>query len=29
MNCEGWTGVILALKAWVEHGINLRQGLYK
>ena len=28
-NCEGWTGMLLALKAWLEHGINLRQGLYK
>src|SRR5688572_23705877 len=22
-NCEGWTGMLAALKAWVEHGINL------
>lgn len=28
-NCEGWTGMLLALKAWLEHGINLREGLYK
>ena len=28
-NSEGWTGMLLALKAWVEHGINLREGLYK
>lgn len=28
-NCEGWTGMLLALKMWVEHGINLREGLYK
>ena len=28
-NCQGWTGMLLALKVWVEHGINLRQGLYK
>jgi uncharacterized protein YndB with AHSA1/START domain len=28
-NCQGWTGMLLALKAWVEHGINLRDGLYK
>ena len=27
-NCEGWTGMLAALKAWVEHGINLRDGLY-
>lgn len=28
-NCEGWTGMLAALKAWVEHGINLREGYYK
>ena len=28
-NCQGWTGMLLALKVWVEHGINLREGLYK
>ncbi|UNK70771.1 SRPBCC domain-containing protein [Microbacterium sp. H1-D42] len=28
-NCEGWTGMLIALKAWVEHGINLREGFYK
>ena len=28
-NSEGWTGMLLALKAWLEHGINLREGLYK
>ncbi|HCM27402.1 MAG TPA: ATPase [Treponema sp.] len=27
-NCEGWTGMLLALKVWLEHGIKLRQGLY-
>lgn len=27
-NCEGWTGMLVALKAWVEHGINLREGFY-
>ncbi|MHA7986797.1 SRPBCC family protein [Rathayibacter sp. CAU 1779] len=27
-NCEGWTGMLTALKAWVEHGINLRDGFY-
>jgi uncharacterized protein YndB with AHSA1/START domain len=27
-NCEGWTGMLAALKAWVEHGINLRDGYY-
>jgi len=28
-NCEGWTGMLAALKAWLEHGINLRDGFYK
>ncbi|HEV2567338.1 SRPBCC family protein [Sphingomonas sp.] len=28
-NCEGWTQMLCALKAWLEHGINLRQGFYK
>ena len=28
-NSEGWTGMLLALKVWIEHGINLREGLYK
>ena len=28
-NCQGWTGMLLALRVWLEHGINLREGLYK
>lgn len=28
-NCMGWTGMLAALKVWVEHGINLRDGFYK
>ena len=28
-NCEGWTGMVAALKVWLEHGINLRHGFYK
>jgi uncharacterized protein YndB with AHSA1/START domain len=28
-NCEGWTGMLCALKAYVEHGINLRESFYK
>jgi uncharacterized protein YndB with AHSA1/START domain len=28
-NCEGWTGMLCAMKTWVEHGINLRDGFYK
>jgi uncharacterized protein YndB with AHSA1/START domain len=28
-NCMGWSQMLCALKAWVEHGINLRDGMYK
>jgi uncharacterized protein YndB with AHSA1/START domain len=28
-NCEGWTGMLAALKAWLEYGINLREGFYR
>lgn len=28
-NCQGWTGMLAALKVWIEHGINLREGFYK
>lgn len=28
-NCEGWTGMLAALKMWVEHGIDLREGFYR
>ena len=27
-NCMGWSQMLCALKAWVEHGINLREGAY-
>lgn len=27
-NCQGWSQMISALKAWTEHGINLRDGMY-
>ena len=27
-NCSGWTGMLAALKAWLEYGINLRDGFY-
>lgn len=27
-NCEGWSQMLACMKAWVEHGINLRQGYY-
>lgn len=28
-NCQGWSQMLCALKVWLEHGINLREGLYK
>lgn len=28
-NCEGWTGMLCAMKVYLEHGINLREGFYK
>lgn len=28
-NCEGWTSMLNAMKVWVEHGINLREGFYR
>ncbi len=28
-NCMGWSQMIAALKVWVEHGINMREGMYK
>ena len=28
-NCMGWSQMLAALKAWVEHGINLREGMYR
>jgi uncharacterized protein YndB with AHSA1/START domain len=27
-NCQGWTQMLCCLKAFVEHGINLREGAY-
>lgn len=27
-NCQGWTQMACALKAFLEHGINLRKGAY-
>jgi len=27
-NCMGWSQMLCALKAWMEHGINLREGMY-
>ena len=28
-NCMGWSQMLCALKAWLEHGINLRSGMYQ
>ena len=28
-NCMGWSQMLAALKAWKEHGINLREGAYR
>lgn len=27
-NCHGWTQMLCSLKAWIEHGIRLREGFY-
>jgi uncharacterized protein YndB with AHSA1/START domain len=27
-NCEGWAGMLCAMKCWLEHGITLRDGFY-
>lgn len=27
-NCEGWTNALCCMKAWLEHGVNLREGFY-
>ena len=28
-NCQGWSQMLCALKVWLDHGINLRDGMYK
>lgn len=28
-NCQGWTGMLAAMKVWLEHGINLRRDFYR
>lgn len=28
-NCQGWSQMLCALKAWLEYGVNLREGMYK
>lgn len=27
-NCQGWMHMACCLKAWIEHGINLRDGFF-
>lgn len=27
-NCSGWMQMLCSLKAWLEHGINLREGMF-
>lgn len=27
-NCMGWSQMLAAMKVWVEHGFNLREGMY-
>ncbi len=27
-NCEGWTIMLLAMKSWLEHGIDIGKDLY-
>jgi uncharacterized protein YndB with AHSA1/START domain len=29
LNCEGWTQMMCCMKAWLEYGINLREGYYR
>ena len=28
-NCMGWSQMLAALKMWLEHRINMREGMYK
>ncbi|BCW88504.1 hypothetical protein sos41_16450 [Alphaproteobacteria bacterium SO-S41] len=28
-NCQGWSQMMCCMKAYLEHGINLREGFYK
>ncbi len=27
-NCMGWSQMLCGMKAWMEHGLNLRDGMY-
>lgn len=28
-NCEGWTGMLAAMRVWLENGLHFRDGYYK
>ena len=28
-NCQGWSQMLCAMKVWIEHGFNMREGMYK
>ncbi|MBO9574465.1 MAG: SRPBCC family protein [Sphingobium sp.] len=28
-NCFGWSQMVCAMKAWLEYGVNLREGAFK
>lgn len=28
-NCMGWTDMLAAMKAWLDHGIQLRPGMFR
>ena len=28
-NCMGWSQMVAALKVWLEHRINMREGMYR
>lgn len=28
-NCMGWSQMLAAMKAWVDHGIQIRPGMYR
>lgn len=28
-NCKGWMQMLCAMKAYIEHGINLREGMFR
>ena len=27
--CEGWTGMLAAMRVWLENGLHFREGYYK